>query len=339
MGEFTDMRPMRNIWKGKTVFITGANGFLGTQLTRRALSKKAKVIVLIKENIANSHFHREKLSRKVKVVQGSLDDPRLIHSIFKANRIDLCFHVGAQAIVSIANRSPIETFRSNIEGTWNILEASRRYGVGALIVASSDKAYGDQEKLPYTEDSPLLALHPYDASKACADILSRTYARTYDLPVAVTRCANIYGPGDVNFSRIIPDTIRSVVHDKDPIIRSDGTPLRDYVFVEDIVDAYFILAEKIYLKKIQVGHAFNFGTARPISVLNLVKEIIRVSGKTHLRPIVLGKSRLKGEIQKQYLSSRRAKSLLGWKPKYTLKKGLRNTYQWNLNANLTFPKD
>jgi len=326
------MKSMKNIWEGKTVFITGANGFLGTQLTKRALSNKSKVIVLIKENIPDSLFHRGKLNHKVKVFKGSLVNQQLIHSIFKTNKVDLCLHVGAQAIVNIANKSPVDTFKSNIEGTWNILEASRLFGVGALIVASSDKAYGDQKKLPYTEDSPLLALHPYDASKACADILSRTYARTYHLPVAVTRCANIYGPGDVNLSRVIPDTLQSVFHDKNPVIRSDGTPLRDYVFVEDIVTAYFLLAEKIYLKKIKYGQAFNFGTGKPISVLNLVKEIIRVSGKMHLRPVILGKSRLKGEIQKQTLFSRKAEALLGWEPEYALEEGLRKTYQWNSNA-------
>lgn len=325
---------MKNIWKGKIVFITGANGFLGTHLTKRALLQKAKVIALIKEDIPHSVFNQEKLHHEVEVIKGTLNDSGLINSVFKGNKIALCLHVGAQAIVGTANQSPIHTLKSNIEGTWNVLEAGRAYGIGALIVASSDKAYGDHIKLPYTEDSPLRALHPYDASKACADILSRTYAQTYTMPIAVTRCANIYGPGDCNFSRIVPDTMQSIIDDKNPIIRSDGTPVRDYIFVDDVVTAYFLLAEKMYLRKIRGGEAFNFGTGSPISVLNLVKKIIQVSGKVRLKPVVLGKSVLKGEIQKQYLSSRKAGRLLGWKSEYTLERGLRSTFQWYTHSNV-----
>lgn len=317
-----------SIWRNKVIFITGANGFLGSHLVKRALSYKAKVIVLIKEDIRFSLFEIDRLGSKSKIYRGDLSDSKLINSIFKNNKIDACFHIAAQAIVGIANNSPIGTFKTNIEGTWNILEAARVFGVKAMVVASSDKAYGEHKQLPYKEEAPLIALHPYDASKSCADILSRTYAHTYKLPVAVTRCGNIYGPGDLNFSRIIPDTCRAAIKGKNPIIRSDGAPLRDYAFVEDIVDAYFILAKSLLNKKINFGEAFNFGTGKPISVIKLVRMILNVSRREDLSPKILSKGKIKGEIGKQYLSSVKARKALGWQPKYSLKKGLEITYKW-----------
>lgn len=314
--------------KNKVIFITGANGFLGSHLVKSALSYKAKTVVLIKEDISGSLFRVEGLGSRCKVYQGDLSDSKLINRIFKDNKIDVCFHIAAQAIVGIANNSPLGTFKTNIEGTWNILEAARVYGIKAMVVASSDKAYGEHKKLPYKEEASLNALHPYDASKSCADILSRTYAHTYKLPVAVTRCANIYGPGDFNFSRIIPDTCRAAIKGSDPVIRSDGTPLRDYAFVQDIVDAYFVLAASLLNKKINFGEAFNFGTGKPVSVIKLVKAILKVSGKKGLAPEILCKGKIKGEIDKQYLSSVKAKRILGWYPKYPLQKGLEVTYKW-----------
>jgi len=322
------MGGLMSIWRNKVIFITGANGFLGSNLVKRALFYKAKVIVLLKEDIRLSLFRIDDLGSKCKIYRGDLVNKKLINSIFKNNKIDVCFHIAAQAIVGIANNSPLGTFRTNIEGTWNILEAARVYGVGAMVVASSDKAYGEHKKLPYREDAPLIALHPYDASKSCADILSRTYAYTYKLPVAVTRCANIYGPGDLNFSRIIPGTCRAAIKGKDPIIRSNGTPLRDYAFVEDIVDAYFILAKSLLNKRIDFGEVFNFGIGKPISVIKLTRMMLKVFGKTQLTPKILSKGKIKGEIDKQYLSSAKAKKILGWSPKYCLKEGLKITYRW-----------
>ncbi|MDD5120673.1 MAG: GDP-mannose 4,6-dehydratase [Candidatus Omnitrophica bacterium] len=317
-----------SIWKNKVIFITGANGFLGSHVVKRSLSYKAKVIVLLKEDIQRSLFEIDGLSRRCKIYRGDLSDSRLISSIFRNNKIDVCFHIAAQAIVGIANDSPIGTFKTNIEGTWNILDAARVYGIKAMVVASSDKAYGEHKRLPYKERAPLIALHPYDASKSCADILSRTYAHTYKLPIAVTRCANIYGPADLNFSRIIPDTFRSAIRGKDPIVRSNGAPLRDYTFVGDIVDAYFVLAESLLKKKIEFGEAFNFGTGKPISVIKLVGLILKIAGKTGLNPRILSKGKIKGEIDRQYLSSAKADRILGWRPKYSLEKGLEATYKW-----------
>lgn len=327
-GLLEGMVKMKNIWKDKIIFIIGANGFLGAHLTRQALVHKAKVIALIKEEMPLSLFSIEKLNKKVELIKADLRDSRLINVVFKENKIDLCLHVAAQAIVGIANKSPIRTLETNIEGTWNILEAGRIHGVAAVVVASSDKAYGEHKRLPYTEEASLQPLHPYDASKACADILSRTFAHTYNLPIAVTRCANIYGAGDFNFSRIIPDTMRSVINGENPVIRSNGSPLRDYIYIKDVVNAYFTLADKLYLKEIKFGEAFNFGTGKPVSVLNLVKRIINLSGKNNLKPLILGKGKTKGEIDKQYLSSKKAKKILGWKPEYTLEQGLKETYKW-----------
>ena len=317
-----------NIWKNKVIFVTGANGFLGSHLVKRALACRSKVIVLLKEDIRLSLFNLEGMRKKVRVYRGDLSDANLINRIFKDNNVDACFHVAAQAIVGIANKSPLGTFRTNIEGTWNMLEAARVFGVKAMVVASSDKAYGEHKILPYKEEASLAALHPYDASKFCADILSRTYARTYKLPVAVTRCANIYGPGDLNFSRIIPDTCRAAIRGDDPIIRSDGTPLRGYIFIEDIVDAYFILAVSLLKKKIEFGQIFSFGASRPVSVIRLARMILAISGNTELIPRVLSKAKLKGEIDRQYLSSAKAKKVLGWEPRYSLRKGLEITYRW-----------
>jgi len=260
------------------------------------------------------------------IVKGNLTDYSAVERAFNEYEIEACFHLAAQAIVGIANRSPLSTFESNIKGTWNVLEAARNSEVlKKLIIASSDKAYGEHERLPYKEDYCLNALHPYDASKACADILARTYYNTYDLPVCVARCANIYGGGDLNFSRLVPDTIRAVLESKNPRIRSDGTPVRDYLYIKDVVSAYLTLGEK--LEKVK-GEAFNFGSNAPISVLELVTKILEFSSSKGLRPIIKGKGKPKGEIDRQYLSSEKAEKLLGWMPKYELEKGLKETLEW-----------
>jgi len=318
----------KKFWKGKTVFVTGANGFVGSWLVKTLVEFDTRVIVLIKDKISGSLLYDKTVfPRLYKVVKGSLTDYARLEKIFKQNKIDVCFHLAAQAIVGKANRSPVPTFRSNIMGTWNLLEAARIHNVPRAVVASSDKAYGEHAKLPYHENFSLQALHPYDASKACTDILARTYAHTYGLNVAVTRCANIYGPGDMNFSRIIPDTIQAVLKNENPIIRSDGTPVRDYIYIKDVVNAYLTLAEKVHKPAVS-GQAFNFGTGGHISVLNLVNKILRLTQKSYLKPEILSKTKIKGEIDKQYLSICKAKRLLGWKPHYTLDAGLKETFEW-----------
>jgi len=330
-----------NFWKNKKVIVTGANGFLASHLTIHLLERGAEVGGIIKEKIPFSFLNlklKEKKYKNLKLIGGDIVDYAFIKRCFKIYKPHFCFHLAAQAIVGTANKSPIPTFMTNIQGTWNILDVVREYSWDTkIIVASSDKAYGEHKELPYVETAALQALHPYDASKACADILSRTYAHTYNLTIAVTRCANIYGPGDLNFSRIIPDTIRSVFLNKDPIIRSDGTPLRDYIFIDDIVNAYFVLAKSLYVEKSKVsGQAFNFGSGKPISVLELVNLIINISGTKGLKPQILSKAKIKGEIDKQYLSSKKANRLLKWYPRYSLKEGLTKTINWYRNYLLSF---
>lgn len=322
-----------NFWKEKKVIVTGANGFLASHVTVSLLENGANVIGIIKEEIPFSFLNlklKEQRYKNIKIIKNDIINLLFIKRLFKERKPDICFHLAAQAIVGKANKSPIPTFKTNIEGTWNILDVVREFSPKTVvIVASSDKAYGEHKRLPYAEDAALQALHPYDASKACADILTRTYAHTYNLATAVTRCGNIYGPGDLNFSRIIPDTIRSIILNKNPVIRSDGTPLRDYIYVDDVVSAYFCLAKAIYSHKNNIkGQAFNFGTGKPISVLKLVNLLVKIAGNNKLKPDILLKTKIKGEIDRQYLSSRKANNILGWQPRYNLIAGLKKTLVW-----------
>ena len=319
---------MSNFWKGRNVFITGGDGFIGSWLTKALVEKGANVICLIRDIAQHGGLTLHKLNNSVEMVFGSVTDYALMQRVLNEKKVDTCFHLAAQAIVRVANESPLSTFESNIKGTWVLLEACRSYkNISRIIVASSDKAYGKHEKLPYTEEFALLPVHPYEASKACCDIIVRSYAQTYSLPVTVTRCANTYGGGDLNFSRIVPDTIRSVLQNKKPIIRSDGTPLRDYIYIKDIVEAYLTLAQKMDDKKVW-GEVFNFGTARPISVLDLVKKIIHICQKPSLKPLIKGKGKLKDELDQQYLSSKKAERMLFWRAKVILEQGLSETVDW-----------
>ncbi len=270
-----------------------------------------------------------KLRRKIICIKGDISNLGFVKKIIIHYRPQTIFHLAAEAIVEIANRNPIKTFTTNIEGTWNILEASRgKRFIEAIVSASSDKAYGNHKRLPYREDTALRGEHPYDVSKSCADLLCQTYFKTFGVPVCVTRCGNIYGPGDFHFSRIIPDSICSVLQNKKLVIRSDGQFTRDYVYVEDIVTAYLMLAQK--MKKLHLfGQAFNFSNEQPIKVIDLFKEIARLctqNGKIKMQPKILNKADF--EIRHQYLSSRKARKILQWKPKHTLKQGLLKTIGW-----------
>ena len=316
-----------NIWKGKNVLVTGANGFVGSWVTEALANSGANVVALIRDIIPNSNLNLSGTIKKISVVKGSLTDYKVLERAFNEYEIDTCFHLAAQAIVGVANRSPISTFESNIMGTWNVLEAcrtSKRFE--RIVVASSDKAYGDQQKLPYKEESPLLGAYPYDSSKACADIISRSYYKTYGLNAAVARCANIYGGGDLNMSRLVPDMMTSLLHGKTLIIRSDGKMERDYLYVKDAANAYLMLGEALGNSKKTAGEAFNFGTGKPVTVLELVKMIIDASGRKNAKMKVLGEA--KYEIKRQYLDSSKAKKALGWQPRYGLAQGLKETYEW-----------
>jgi len=263
---------------------------------------------------------------RMTIVSGAVEDYSLIERTLNKFEIDSCFHLAAQAIVGTASRLPLSTFESNIRGTWNLLEASRRYGrLERLVIASSDKVYGTKEELPYREEDPLKGLHPYDVSKVCADLLAQSYAQQFRLPIGIARCGNFYGPGDLNYSRIIPGTIRSLVRNERPIIRSDGTYLRDYFYIEDAAEAFLTLGAALDRDEIQ-AQAFNFGTETPTSVVDVVDELIRISGKTHLAPVILDE--VTDEIHEQYLSCQKAKAVLGWQAKTELSAGLAKTYAW-----------
>ncbi|MFB0544824.1 MAG: GDP-mannose 4,6-dehydratase [Asgard group archaeon] len=314
-------------WNGKNILITGSTGFVGSWLSKALVERKANVIVLVKTDAKDSLLKYMGTYPKLKaVVRGDIIDYNSMKSIFDKYEIDTCFHLAAQAIVGTANQSPTQTFETNIKGTWNMLEVARVCKVERLIVASTDKVYGEPIKLPITEEHPLLASYPYDASKACADILSRTYFKTYGLPVGVTRCCNIYGGGDLNFSRIVPDTVRSIVLNKNPTIRSDGTPVRDFIYITDAISGYLTLAENLDREKIK-GEAFNFGSNSPIKIIDLVNLMIKISGKD-LKPEILGKGKPKAEIGTQYLSIEKARNLLNWRPKFSLEEGFEETIKW-----------
>ena len=316
-----------NFWKEKKVFITGITGFLGSWLAVELLKRRAQVTGLVRDQVPESNFNLSGVAKRVSIVHGSLTDFDVVSRALLEYEIEYCFHLAAQAIVGAANQNPLPTFESNIRGTWTILEAARRTsGIRGVIVASSDKAYGTQA-VPYREDAPLLGEHPYDVSKACAEQIARTYAKSFGLAVGVTRCSNLYGGGDLNFSRIIPGTIRSLLLDESPIIRSDGSPVRDYIYVGDVVNGYLGLGERVEEEGIR-GQAFNLGTSEPISVLDLTNRLIAISGKGHLQPMILGRGKMPGEIDRQYLSISKAKGLLGWSPSVSLDGGLRETYSW-----------
>ncbi len=311
-------------WKDKNVFVTGGNGFVGSWLVNELVKKEANVTCIVRDPVKGSNLEFLGIADQVNTVKGTIEDYNAVEKAMKETGAEVCFHLAAQAIVGVANKSPLPTFETNIKGTWNVLEACRQLGVKRTVVASSDKAYGEHEKLPYKEDFCLNGLTPYEASKSCADLLARAYAKTYGLPVAVTRCGNIYGGGDLNWSRIIPGTIKAVLNDERPVIRSDGTPVRDYIYVLDVVAAYLAAAEQLDKEEV-AGEAFNFGTETPVSVLELAKKIIAASGKD-IEPVILNEA--KNELQEQYLDWAKAKKVLGWQPQFGLDDGLKETMQW-----------
>ena len=323
--EIVEEKMIDNFWKDRNVFVTGCTGLLGSWLTRALVERGANVTGLIRDLVPKSNLNWSGFNDKITIVRGEIEDYFLLERTINEYEIDTVFHLAAQTIVTIANRNPVSTFESNIKGTWNVLEACRRSPlVKRIIVASSDKAYGNQEKLPYYENTPLEGRHPYDVSKSCADLLCRAYFETYKLSVCITRCGNFYGGGDLNFNRIVPGTIRSMLNKEAPIIRSDGTLIRDYFYIEDAVEAYLCLAEKMEELNIQ-GEAFNFSNEIQVTVLELVNKIIKLMG-SNLKPKIL--SEATNEIKHQYLSAKKSREILNWKPKHTLDEGLRRTIKW-----------
>jgi CDP-glucose 4,6-dehydratase len=313
-------------WRERSVFVTGAYGLLGGWLVKSLLAKGARVTVLKRDIAAASALALEGTERLVSVVLGDVNDAPLMERALGEYEVDTVFHLAAQTIVGIANRGPIPTFETNVRGTWTVLEACRRAGVKRTIVASSDKAYGPQQDLPYRENTPLEPIHPYDVSKAAADLLARSYWHSFGLPVAVTRFANLYGGGDFNLSRLVPEAVMAAVEGRRPVVRSDGTPERDFLYVEDAVEAYLAICDLLDDGR-GAGEAFNAGAGEPRSVREVVELVCTLAG-TGVTPDVRGSGTPSGEISRQWVDPSKLRELTGWGPRVDLEEGLRRTIAW-----------
>lgn len=313
-----------------TSFVTGAYGMLGSWLVKALLERGDEVVVLRRDEDQRSALIIEGTEARCVVVHGDLNDPGVVERAIGEYDVDTVFHLAAQTIVGTANRSPVSTFEANIRGTWTLLEACRLHGVARTVVAASDKAYGPTDRLPYTEEHPLAARYPYDVSKACTDLIARSYWHTFELPVAVTRFANIYGGGDLNPSRLIPEAVAAVLEGRSPVIRSDGSPQRDFLYVEDAVGAYLAIADALGGPDGVGGEAFNGGGDEPHSVFEVVELLCRVAG-SDVRPDVRGQGTPRGEIDRQFVDSTKLRQATGWRPEVSLEEGLRRTVEWYRN--------
>ena len=313
-------------WRDRPVCVTGATGLLGSWLVDELVARRARVVALVRDRVPFSLLYSRGLDQRIAAVDGAVEDHATVERTLAEYEVEIVFHLAAQTQVLIANRSPLSTFESNVRGTYMVLEACRRHPLlKAVVVASSDKAYGDAEQLPYDENTPLRGIHPYDASKSCADLIAGSYAATFGLPVGVTRCGNLYGGGDLNFGRIVPGTIQAAHRGEAPVIRSDGTLRRDYFYVRDAVLAYLLMAERVAGEP-RGGRVYNFSSDAPLSVVEIVDRILVLMGRPDLKPVILGENR--GEIRDQWLSSRKARAELGWAPAFSIDDGLRETIAW-----------
>jgi CDP-glucose 4,6-dehydratase len=322
----TNTQTSAAFWVDRPTFVTGGTGLVGAWTIKRLLDLGAEVVCLVRDWVPQSELSRANLIERVKVVRGDVRDQALLERVLGEYEIDTVIHLAAQTIVGIANRNPISTFETNIGGTWALLEACRRSpAVKQIVLASSDKAYGDCEQLPYDEETPLRGLHPYDVSKSCSDLIGSAYAATYGSAVATTRCGNFYGGGDLNWNRIVPGTIRSILRGSAPVVRSDGQYVRDYFYVEDGAEAYVLLAERLATDPSLKGQAFNFSNETQVPVVEIVERLLQLMDSP-LRPDV--RNEATNEIRRQYLSAEKARRVLGWKPLFTLDEGLRRTIEW-----------
>lgn len=318
---------MTRYWQGRRVFITGGTGLIGSWLIKELLAADAYVVALVKDSDPQSELLRSGDIQKISVVNGGLEELWTLERAINVHETDTVLHLGAQTIVGVAHRLPFSTFESNIRGTYNLLEACRLHNsiVQRVVIASSDKAYGEQTDLPYIEDMPLNGRHPYEVSKSCADLIAQSYHHTYGLPVTIARCGNVYGGGDLNWSRIVPGTIRAFLQRERPIIRSDGAYVRDYIYVKDVGRAYMRLAEGLDEERVR-GEGFNFSAESPMSVLDLVATIQKLMSCEDIEPEI--RNIASGEIRNQYLSAAKAKTVLGWKPNFNIESGMSETIEW-----------
>lgn len=315
-----------SFWQGRRVFVTGCTGFVGSWLTAALLEHQAEVIGLVRTREPDSQLVRTGLINRIIEVNGDLTDRDLLTSALRDHEIDTVFHLAGQTIVGVANREPVDTFETNVRGTWLLLDAVRKSpSIRGVVVASSEKAYGEQTNLPYREHYPLQGRHPYEVSKSCADLIAQSFAHTFGLAIAVSRCSNLYGGGDLNWNRLIPGTIRSVISGQRPTIRSDGSFRRDYLYVGDAIEGYLMLAERLTEPGVR-GEPFNLGSGCPVSALEVVQTIVAAAGRSDLEPIILNEVR--NEIQDEYLSPEKVRRATGWQPQHTLESGLREALDW-----------
>jgi CDP-glucose 4,6-dehydratase len=314
-------------WSDKRVLVTGATGMVGAWAVRRLLTEGAHVVVLVRDADPQSELLRSGTIQGTSVVSGRLEDYETVERSVNEHDVDTVLHLGAQTIVGTAFRSPMQTLQANVAGTWNVLEAARVHSdlVRRVVVASSDKAYGTVPELPYREDMPLRGVAPYEVSKSCTDLVTASYAHTYGIPAAIARCGNIYGGGDLNWSRIVPGTVRSLLRGEQPVLRSDGTFLRDYLYVEDVVDAYLVTAEALDGTSAP-GEAYNFSDEKPLSVMDMYRAVCTAVVGKEVEPVVLGQA--KDEIKDQYLDASKARRQLDWSVRWGLERGLRETVGW-----------
>jgi CDP-glucose 4,6-dehydratase len=316
----------KDFWKDRAVLVTGATGLLGSWLTPALIGRGATVVALVRDGIPRSLLVRDGWLDRIATVHGSLTDESLLRRTLAEYSIQTIFHLGAQTLVGVAKVDPVGTLETNVRGTWNLLEAARQTGVQQVVVASSDKAYGESTNLPYREEDPLQGRYPYEVSKSCADLITQMYARTYGVRTGIVRCGNLFGGGDLNFSRLIPGAILATLRGERFRIRSDGNYIRDFLYVEDAVEAYLCLAEQLAVDAPLAGEAFNFGLGLRLTMLDLVDRILETMGRTDLRPFV--ENVASAEIREQYMASDKAHRLLGWAPAYGMDEGLRRTIAW-----------
>jgi len=314
-------------WRGRSVFVTGGTGLVGSWLVKKLLAAKARVVLLVKDVNPLSEISRSGDLHRVAITYGNIEDFDTLEYAINLHDVDTVFHLAAQTQVGVAHRFPLKTFEANVRGTYNLLEACRVHAslVKRIVVASTDKAYGTQASLPYTETTPLDARHSYDVSKSCADLIAQAYSHTYGLPVGITRFGNVYGGGDWNLNRIVPGTIIHLAENTPPLIRSNGTPLRDYIYVEDVAEGYLRLAERLDDPAI-TGQAFNFSLEQPIAVRGIVSMIQKLMGREDLEPVI--QNTATAEIAEQYLDATKARTLLGWQPRFGLEAGLQESIDW-----------
>lgn len=326
----TSPTPNASPWSSSNVLVTGATGVVGSRLVQHLLRLGANVTCLVRDHDPSSALWFDGDIDRVAVATGRLEVYEQVRAAIVEREVDTVFHLGAQAIVGVGQIDPMATFESNVRGTWHLLETCRLYGqrVRRIVIASSDKAYGECERLPYVESTPLAAQHPYDVSKCCADLIAQSYALTYRLPLAIARCGNIFGPGDINWSRLVPGTIRSALRGERPVIRSDGTLVRDYLYVDDAASAYIALAEWAGADRSRdvAQRAFNFSSNRPLSVLAMTRMILDACERPDLTPDVRNEAR--GEITAQHLDSTRAARELGWSVGIDLAEALKESVEW-----------